>query len=59
MLWPQRKRSQDKKVEGTLWKVNSLHRHAFPFHFYTEQYISSCRSARGVKVIVLMSVNSP
>ena len=58
MLRPQRKRSQDKKVKGTLRKVNSLHRHAFPFHFYTEQYISSCRSARWAKFIFSKSAIS-
>ena len=47
MLGPECKRSQDKEVESTLRKVNSLDWHTLPFRFYTEQYTSSCRSTRG------------
>ena len=46
MLRPECKRSQDKEVQSALRKIDSLGRHVFPFHFYMEQYTSSCRSAR-------------
>ena len=47
VLRTKRERSQDKEVESTLRKVDPLGWHVFPFRFYTEQYSSSCRSARG------------
>ncbi len=47
MLRTKRERSQDKEVESTLRKGYPLRWHVFPFRFYTEQYSSSCRSARG------------
>ncbi len=55
MLGAESERSQDQEVESTLRKVNSSPRHALPFHFYTEPYTASCRSARGVVFVFLVA----
>jgi hypothetical protein len=47
MLRSKGKGSQDKEVQRTLRKVNPFGWHMLPFRFYTKQYTSSCRSARG------------
>src|SRR5215469_14603985 len=50
VLRTKRERSQDKQVESTLRKVDPLRRHVLPFRFYTGQYSTSCRSARGASL---------